>query len=114
MSDSLKYLNGYIDAFIQIAKELGIDAPQPISPKRVFEEQLLPRLRALIAGSVDGPKRPAVEGWSGWATQYPGELPKLWGAREIAELNWWPDEGQRLFRVVEDIAASPTATTVAG
>jgi len=26
-------------------------------------------------------------GWSGWATQKPGHMPKLWGTREIAELN---------------------------
>lgn len=31
--------------------------------------------------------QPVVRGWSGWATQKPGHMPKLWGTREIAELN---------------------------
>lgn len=41
------------------------------------------------------------DGWSGWATQYPGKMPKLYGAREIAELNWHPGEGAALIRLVE-------------
>lgn len=40
-------------------------------------------------------------GWTGWACQYPGKLPRLYGAREIAELNFYPDEGDRLFQVRE-------------
>lgn len=52
-------------------------------------------------------------GWSGWACQYPGKMPRLYGAREIAELNWYPAEGARLIRLVEaesigcDFAAQP-------
>ncbi|UXA66062.1 hypothetical protein [Xanthomonas prunicola] len=46
---------------------------------------------APAAVPVDG------EGWSGWATQYPGKMPVLHGAREIAELNYYPEEGQRLL-----------------
>ena len=41
------------------------------------------------------------DGWSGWATQYPGKLPKLFGAREIAELNHYPEEGARLIYLIE-------------
>ncbi|CAH0175516.1 hypothetical protein [Stenotrophomonas lactitubi] len=41
------------------------------------------------------------DGWSGWATQYPGKMPKLCGAREIAELNHYPEEGQRLIFLSE-------------
>ncbi|HCL3184224.1 TPA: hypothetical protein N2A19_005338 [Pseudomonas aeruginosa] len=40
-------------------------------------------------------------GWSGWATQYPGRMPTLFGTREIAELNWHPEEGARLIRLIE-------------
>jgi hypothetical protein len=47
---------------------------------------------------------PVGEGWSGWATQYPGMMPKLYGAREIAELNYHPDEGQRLIFLTEQPA----------
>lgn len=32
-------------------------------------------------------RQPAGNGWSGWATQKPGHMPKLWGTREIADLN---------------------------
>jgi len=32
-------------------------------------------------------RQPVGDGWSGWATQKPGHMPKLWGTREIAELN---------------------------
>jgi hypothetical protein len=48
------------------------------------------------------------DGWSGWCTQMPGRLPKLWGARDIAELNYHPEYGWRLFKVVE-VAATPSA-----
>lgn len=50
-----------------------------------------------------------ANGYTGWVTQYPGRAAKLWGSREIAELNWWPEDGQQLFRVVEveRIAAAP-------
>ncbi|HDS1582001.1 TPA: hypothetical protein QEL15_004117 [Stenotrophomonas maltophilia] len=41
-------------------------------------------------------------GWTGWATQYPGKMPKLYGAREIAEVNHHPEEGQRLIFLSEN------------
>ncbi len=37
------------------------------------------------------------ERWEGWATQYPGKMPKLWGDKHIAEANFYPEEGQRMF-----------------
>ncbi|PJL60654.1 hypothetical protein [Stenotrophomonas maltophilia] len=42
------------------------------------------------------------DGWTGWATQYPNKMPKLCGAREIAELNHYPEEGQRLIFLTEN------------
>ncbi|WP_329767347.1 hypothetical protein [Stenotrophomonas maltophilia] len=42
------------------------------------------------------------DGWTGWATQYPNKMPKLCGAREIAELNHYPEEGQRLLFLAEN------------
>lgn len=39
---------GYVEAFYQIATLLGVPA-QSASPKAVFEEQMLPRLKALVA-----------------------------------------------------------------
>ncbi|HDS1139632.1 TPA: hypothetical protein QDZ75_003703 [Stenotrophomonas maltophilia] len=56
------------------------------------------------------------DGWSGWATQYPGAMPKLYGAREIAEVNHHPEEGQRLIFLSEkpaqavDLGARPMET----
>lgn len=39
--------------------------------------------------------------WSGWCCQYPGKFPRLYGAKEIAEVNCDPANGDRLFKVVE-------------
>lgn len=39
--------------------------------------------------------------WSGWACQYPGKLPRLYGDKAIAELNHHPEEGDRLFQLAE-------------
>lgn len=41
------------------------------------------------------------EGMSYWAVQYPGKMPTLYGARAIAKLNWYPDEGAELVRLQE-------------
>lgn len=40
-----------------------------------------------------------------WGTQKPGSMPKLFGARHIAELNWYPDEGCDLIcmQVIERV-----------
>lgn len=40
---------------------------------------------------------PAEPLWSGWACQYPGKLPRLYGAREIAKVNLDADNGDRLL-----------------
>ncbi|MEP9689716.1 hypothetical protein QYG59_18315 [Xanthomonas perforans] len=58
---------------------------------------------APAAVPVDG------EGWSGWATQYPGKMPVLRGAREIAELNYHPEEGQRLLFLTSATHPQPAA-----
>jgi hypothetical protein len=40
--------------------------------------------------------------WSGWAVQYGDDsLPKLFGSREIAELNWYPGESKLLHLVAQ-------------
>ncbi|MCS3807854.1 hypothetical protein [Xanthomonas sp. 4461] len=52
------------------------------------------------------------EGWSGWATQYPGKAPVLRGAREIAELNYYPEEGQRLLFLTSATPPAPAAVPV--
>ena len=53
----------------------------------LFElEDFADRLQSLLGG-----------GWSGWAVQYEGKLPKLFGAKEIAELNFNPEENCRLI-----------------
>lgn len=47
------------------------------------------------------PSAEAALGWSGWACQYPGSLPRLYGAREIAEVNLDASGGDRLLYLVE-------------
>ncbi|MGE8519727.1 MAG: hypothetical protein ACN6OK_05740 [Alcaligenes faecalis] len=37
------------------------------------------------------------DSWSGWACQYPGKLPRLYGAKDIAVANHHPEEGDRLI-----------------
>ncbi len=62
--------------------------------------------RELLAVAARQPvgQEPVGDGWSGWATQYPGKMPKLYGAREIAEVNHHPEEGQRLIFLSEQPA----------
>lgn len=42
-----------------------------------------------------------VEGWSGWACQYPDSMPRLYGAKTIAEVNLDPENGDRLLFLAE-------------
>ncbi|EJC65844.1 hypothetical protein QWA_03260 [Alcaligenes faecalis subsp. faecalis NCIB 8687] len=35
--------------------------------------------------------------WSGWACQYPGKLPRLYGEKDIAVANHHPEDGDRLI-----------------
>lgn len=42
----------YAEAFFELAKLMDIASPQPVSPERVWREQLLPRLRAALARPV--------------------------------------------------------------
>lgn len=42
-------MNSFQEAFYIIAKELGFDYAQPLSPREVFEQQILPRIRELVA-----------------------------------------------------------------
>lgn len=54
-------MNSFQDAFYIMAKELGFDYAQPLSPREVFETQMLPRIKELVAtqpaaGEPDAPK----------------------------------------------------------
>lgn len=91
------------DAYMRIAMESVVKhlvARQPVGGEKNPDH-----LRDL-ADIID-PERQAntirkvVDGWSGWATQSPGKMPKLYGAREIAEVNHNPDQGQRLIFLSE-------------
>ncbi|WP_447902863.1 hypothetical protein [Stenotrophomonas pavanii] len=61
-------------------------------------------MEGLEEGKKIAARQPVGDCWSGWATQYPGAMPKLYGAREIAELNHHPEEGQRLIFLTEQPA----------
>lgn len=60
--------------------------------------------RQPVSAAAIGGGQPVGDGWSGWATHYPGKMPKLYGAREIAEVNHCPEEGQRLILLSEQPA----------
>lgn len=57
-------MDSFQDAFYIIAKELGFDYAQPLSPCEVFEQQILPRIRELVAT-----QRAAGEPIHQWADQ---------------------------------------------
>lgn len=42
------------------------------------------------------------DGWKGWACQYPNSLPRLYGDKSIAMLNYHPEEGDRLLYLTEN------------
>ncbi|HCW1005729.1 hypothetical protein [Pseudomonas aeruginosa] len=82
-------------AMAEDAAAKGDAARQQCGGMEMEIEELRAELAALRAGVV------VPDGWSGWATQYPGRMPTLFGTREIAELNWHPEEGARLIRLIE-------------
>ncbi len=75
---------GYVEAFYQIATLLGVPA-QSASPKAVFEEQMLPRLKALVAFTF------STEPGDSAASALPSPLPSQ--GEPVAELpEDWDDE----------------------
>lgn len=51
--------------------------------------------------------------WSGWACQYPGKMPRLYGNKKIAELNHYPEEGDKLMFLSAQVAATEISSTPA-
>ena len=49
-----------------------------------------------LAQQPAAPSGEAVDELKVWGTQRPGRMPKLFGLRTFAELNWYPDEGYDL------------------
>ncbi|WP_312374927.1 hypothetical protein [Pseudomonas oryzihabitans] len=60
-------MNSFQDAFYIMAKELGFDYAQPLSPREVFETQMLPRIRELVTA------RPAAGEPVAWMIDWPDE-----------------------------------------
>lgn len=58
-------------------------------------ESDLSRLQEDLAPTHMG--EPVIPAWTGWGCQYPGKMPRLYGSREIAELNCDPENGDRLL-----------------
>lgn len=54
-------MNSFQDAFYIIAKELGFDYAQPLSPREVFEQQMLPRIRELIVSETMQQKTQTID-----------------------------------------------------
>lgn len=78
-------------------------------PQRVADA-----IRAWFGSATTKDSSGDAPGWSGWAVQYPGEMPKLYGAREIAELNFYPEEGARLIHLMEAAPRSGDAPVAWG
>lgn len=111
-----------IDARNRFANKMLSAAAETIESLHAENESLKAQLEAVGAGGV-GPlvgapaqpvaqAHPADDGvvWCGWACQMPGNLPRLFGAREIAELNLYEDEGDRLiFMSAKHGAPQPAA-----
>ncbi|WP_336842229.1 hypothetical protein [Serratia nevei] len=53
------------------------------------------RLQKIIDDAANREARPAE--WSGWACQFPGHMPQLYGDKAIAEINCDYDGGARLL-----------------
>ncbi len=99
----VKRLNFTISQFesvVPYASEHGQYVRYTDYAKLAAEAQALREEVAALKARMVTPEQ-VPNGYIGWVTQYPGRAAKLWGAREIAELNWWPEDGQQLFRVVE-------------
>ncbi len=87
----------------------GLEEGKKIAARQPVGEPKNPDHLRDLADMIDPERQPntirkVVDGWSGWATQYPGKMPKLYGAREIAEVNHNPDEEQRLIFLAEQPA----------
>ena len=73
------------------AAELFLKAP-PLDG----EEVLAQRIAELAAAATQAQEDAC---WSGWACMYPGKLPRLYGALEIASVNLDAANGDRLIRL---------------
>ncbi len=67
------------------------------------------QLRDKVAGVLDASHKSGTDAEPKiWGIQKPGNMPKLFGAHHIAELNWYPDEGYDLIcmQVIERVQAT--------
>lgn len=93
-----------LSAAHQIAFEIGGDDEGGYQFTAEELEQFVTRL-------IDAGPKGGSEALSGelrvWGTYKPGMMPKLFGDRDIAELNWYPEEGSDLIclQIVERVQA---------
>ncbi|MFY3302620.1 dATP/dGTP pyrophosphohydrolase domain-containing protein [Achromobacter xylosoxidans] len=66
------------------------------------------------AGQKSAPVAGEAQGWSGWACQYPNKLPRLYGAKEIAQLNCDAANGDRVLFLSEHAAPQASAENAPG
>lgn len=78
---------------------------------RLRTTQSLVKFQVPASSAQDGN---APSRWCGWAVQYPGKMPKIFGDRCIAELNWYPAEGASLLKLVEIRRITSTSGEKAG
>lgn len=86
-----------LEHFIAFWRKVQSGAMSPSKNEINYTVWFLEKLADIAA-----PPAPVANGaWSGWCCQYPGKFPRLYGAKEIAEVNCDPANGDRLFKVVE-------------
>lgn len=123
--DAIRYVNGFTEDFVKryatafaraaLASRLQEKEGQPALSERETLHEFKVRLSEyglamyhgngekarvladVLASMFEAPS----DAWSGWACQYPGKLPRLYGTREIAELNLDDENGDRLIFLKE-------------
>ena len=82
----------HLDDAFDCARAALLASPDRASIRHVLD---VLKTRVLAAPAAQQPTPPVA--WSGWACQYPGKLPRLYGAREIAEVNLDEENDDRLL-----------------
>lgn len=95
--------------------ELWESAGHNPNPDRTLLENLawqVGKFAGLVAKEASAPVAGEAVGWSGWACQYPNKLPRLYGAKEIAQLNCDAANGDRVLFLSEHAAPQASAEDV--
>lgn len=85
------YTQEQASTIIRHAERLGAMLTESVQALKAAEQ----RIEGLEAKQAKREAQPAE--WSGWACQYPGHMPRLYGDKAIAEVNCDYDGGMQLL-----------------